>query len=66
MKPGGGLAYPLFEEMNRQANYAVPGRLDLRGGDGGSEFIEEVGGLLRVRCGGEDRAAVVLQDYQFA
>lgn len=33
-------------------------------GDAGAEFVDEISGLLRVRGGGEDRAAVVLQNFE--
>jgi hypothetical protein len=39
------------------------GLLDFLGG-AGAEFMDEICGLLRMRSGGENRAAVVLQNFQ--
>src|SRR5260370_10666240 len=39
------------------------GLLDFLGG-AGAEFVDKISGFLRVRGGGENRPAVVLQDFQ--
>jgi hypothetical protein len=39
------------------------GFLDFPGG-GGAEFVDEISSLLRMRGGGENSAAVILQNFQ--